>query len=323
MKDKLYLITGATGHLGSNLIKRLQSENQKIRVLVLQNDISNAPDGVEICIGDVTDIDSMRAFFDVKNYKHTTLIHCASLITIASKINPRIWDVNLEGTRNIMDLAKLNNIERIIYVSTVHAIKETEGIIEETNDFSKDYVVGQYAKTKAEATKLVLDYCKQGLNASVVHPSGIIGPGDSNNNNHSVLTIKAMNMGKIPCGIKGGYDFVDVRDIVDGILKCEEKGLKGECYILSGEYISVIDLLNIIRKHNNKKETRIEIPYSLVKMIAPFAERLSILFNNKHPLLTPYSLFVLNTNSKFSHKKASNQFNYQPRDIKESIIDSL
>jgi len=323
MEDKLYLITGATGHLGSTLVKKLLDNNENIRALILKNDIENAPKDVQICIGDITDKDSMKEFFAVKDYRHTTLIHCASLISIASKTNPRIWNINVEGTRNVMELAKANNIERIIYISTVHAIKEKPGIIEETDDFSKDYVEGPYAKSKAEAAKIVLEYAKQGLNVSIVHPSGIIGPGDIHNHNHSVLTIKAMNTGKIPCAIKGGYDFVDVRDVVDGILKCEEKGLKGECYILNGEYISVLDLINIIRKHKHKAKTNIELPYFIAKIIAPIAERISILLNNKHPLLTPYSVYTLNTNSNFSHKKASNQFDYQPRNIEESIIDSL
>ena len=132
-----------------------------------------------------------------------------------------------------------------------------------------------------------------------------------------------MAEGRIPIGLKGGYDFVDSRDVVSGILSCEEKGRCGECYILTGHYITVLQLLNVVRKIHGKKERKIEIPYGLVKAIAPISEGAARLIGRKAPLFTPYSVYTLHTNGDFSHEKATRELDYQPRDIVDSIRDSL
>ena len=97
---------------------------------------------------------------------------------------------------------------------------------------------GAYAKTKAEATQAVLDAARRGLNAVVVHPSGIIGP-YNRSSNHIVQPIDMDISGKLPAGVVGGYDFVDVRDVAKGCLKAAEQGRSGECYILSNRYFTV------------------------------------------------------------------------------------
>ena len=232
---------------------------------------------------------------------------------------------DVHGTENVMQLALNAAVDRVVYVSSVHAIPEKPlgQIISEVSSFSPELVHGQYAKSKAAAAQVALDYAKKGLNLSIVHPSGIIGPGDTNIRNHMIRTIHAMAEGRIPIGLKGGYDFVDSRDVVSGILSCEEKGRCGECYILTGHYITVLQLLNVVRKIHGKKERKIEIPYGLVKAIAPISEGAARLIGRKAPLFTPYSVYTLHTNGDFSHEKATRELDYQPRDIVDSIRDSL
>ena len=224
-----------------------------------------------------------------------------------------------------MELALSNNIDRVVYVSSVHAIPErpVPEIITEVSSFSPDLVHGQYAKSKAAAAQIVMEYAKKGLNVSIVHPSGIIGPGDVMVKNHMIRTIRAMEAGKIPVAIQGEYDFVDSRDVVDGILSCEEYGSAGEYYILNGHYISVRDLLNKVRGIAGKHLVTIELPYRLANAIAPAAERVSLLFDKNVPLFTPYSVYTLHTNGAFSHDKAYKSFGYCPREIDESIQASL
>ena len=168
-----------------------------------------------------------------------------------------------------------------------------------------------------------MDYAKAGLNVSVVHPSGIIGPGDTLSRNHMIRTIHAIAEGKISVGLQGGYDFVDSRDVADGIIGCEEKGRPGECYILNGHYISVLELVNSIRRIRGKKAAGFEAPHAAAKMIAPAVEWVSRVFSKEPPLLTPYSVYTLHTNGRFSHEKATREFDYHPRPIEESIRDSL
>lgn len=323
--SKLYLVTGGTGHVGTVLIKELLAKNVSIRALVRPGRREGIPAGVDVYEGDITNLDSMRDFFQTSGFDSVTLIHCAALITITSRLNTQVWNVNVHGTENVMQLALNAAVDRVVYVSSVHAIPERPlgQIISEVSSFSPELVHGQYAKSKAAAAQVALDYAKKGLNLSIVHPSGIIGPGDTNIRNHMIRTIHAMAEGRIPVGLKGGYDFVDSRDVVSGILSCEEKGCCGECYILTGHYITVLQLLNVVRKIHGKKERKIEIPYGLVKAIAPISEGAARLIGRKAPLFTPYSVYTLHTNGDFSHEKATRELDYQPRDIVDSIRDSL
>lgn len=322
---KLYLITGATGHVGSVLISELVRRNAEIRVLVLPGHSCHFPENVEICVGDITKPDTLIPFFNTQSYDSVTLIHCAALITIASGRNPKVWDINVNGTENVLHFAFEKNVNRVIYVSSVHAIPEKPSgqVITEVGEFSPDLVYGQYAKSKAAAAQIALNYAKRGLNLSIVHPSGIIGPGDRKKRNHMIRTIHAMAEGKIPVGLKGGYDFVDSRDVVNGILACEEKGCPGECYILTGHYVTVLELLNLVRTSKGKKEIHIEVPYGIAKAIAPVAEFSAKILKKSAPLFTPYSVYTLHTNGVFSHEKASRKLGYFPRDIADSIRDSF
>lgn len=158
----------------------------------------------------------------------------------SSTENDQVWKVNVDGTRNIVDLCEKHKIAKFLYVSSVHAIQEIEAgqMIKEETLFSASKVKGIYGKSKAEATAYVLKAAERGLSAMVVHPSGMISSEDFSGE-YMTEMVKAYLKGYFPCAIEGGYDFVDVRDVADGILKCIENGKAGETYILSNEYITV------------------------------------------------------------------------------------
>lgn len=323
--QKLYLVTGATGHLGTCLTAELLRRKEYVRVLVRPGRRALVPQGAQVVEGDVAQADTLAPFFDRAGYDSVTVLHCAALVTIASREDRRVWDVNVNGTENVMRMARQAGAERVVYVSSVHAIPEKPHgeTIREVDTFSPHLVHGQYARSKAAAAQRALTHAREGLNVSIVHPSGIIGPGDHSQRNHMIRTIRAMASGRIPVSMEGGYDFVDVRDVADGILSCEEHGQAGECYILSGHYLRVRELLGAICRLKGWRESRIELPHGLVRRIAPIAERLSLLAGDRSPLLTPYSVYTLHANGRFSHEKASKSFGYRPRGIVESIRDSL
>jgi dihydroflavonol-4-reductase len=322
---KLYLITGGTGHLGQNVIRLLQkNQNIKIRVLALPGDHTPLPEGIERVNGNVCDADSLLPFFDTDGYDEAVLFHLAAYITIASKANPEVWRVNVEGTRNIMNLALYKKINRVVYVSSVHAIPEQPipGTITETAQFSPDSVHGQYAKSKAMAADMVLAFARKGLNVSIVHPSGIIGPGDTQRSNHMTRTIEAMATGRIPVSIGGGYDFVDVRDVAKGIIQCEEKGRAGECYILSGHFTTVSGLMKLISGYTGRKFLPLHIPGFVIKAAAVLGEFFSVALRRK-PLFTPYSVSTLRSNALFSHRKATSALGYRTRSLQRTVRNLL
>ena len=137
----------------------------------------------------------------------------------------------------------------MIHVSSVHAIPEKPKncVITEDCEFSPGLVDGDYAKSKAAATEMVFRAARQGLNVSIVFPSGIIGPGDVIGGSFTSMA-KSFLTGKLPFAVRGGYDFVDVRDVAKGILACAESGEQGKGYILSGHYITIRRMLQIVGK---------------------------------------------------------------------------
>ena len=327
--EKIYLITGATGLVGTNLVKRLQELHKKIRVLVLPNENIKGFDTneIEVIRGNVCDVDSLRNFFKKDNAEQQQVcLHCAGIVTISksSKNNDNlVHNVNVNGTKNIVNQCMENKVNKLVYVSSVHAIKELPmGIeISETNHFDPDDVEGLYAKTKSEATQEVLKASQKGLNATVVHPSGIIGPYDYNQGNFTSLILCYVK-GKLPAVVNGGYDFVDVRDVAEGIIKASEKGKSGECYILSNQYYSVKKLIHMISEVTGQKEVKTVLPRWFIVPLAPLAE-LYYKVSKEKPLFTAYSLRVLSSNSNFSHQKATDELDYQPRPLQRTLKDTI
>ena len=321
---KIYLVTGASGHLGSTIISILLSEGKSVRALVLPGEEKYVPEGVEIFTGDVTDKGSMEPFFEHGDDEELILIHCAGIVTIASKENPLVSRVNVDGTHNVLELARENKVRKVVHVSSVHALIEAEeGETKEAEEFYPDMIEDQYGKSKARATIDALKFAQEGLDVSIVHPSGIFGPGDKRKNNHMIRAIELMAKGLIPVSLSGGFDFVDVRDAAEGILKCAERGKKGECYILSGHYISVKELLEGVNEIRGKRTPDITVPYGLVAFFAPAMEKLGTMFGNGKPLVTPYSIAILNTNGHFSHEKATTELGYTVRDVRTTLKDMI
>lgn len=320
--EKIYLVTGANGHLGSTIINLLLKEKKNIRAFVLENDVLHLDKKVEIIRGNITDKKSIYPLFKDLENKEVIVIHCAGIVTIASKFDQKVYDVNVVGTKNIADVALEYKVKKFIHVSSVHAIvEEKDKIIKEVDKFYPDKVEGLYAKTKAEASNYILDMSKKGLNAIVVHPSGIIGPGNYGKGHLSQLIIDYLN-NRLTAIVKGGYDFVDVRDVADGILKAIEKGRVGECYILSNRYFEIKEIINLLHEVTNHKPIKTILPKWFAKLTAPIAE-LYYKILKQPPLYTSYSIYTLSTNSHFSHEKATKELDYNPRDMKETLKDTV
>ena len=232
---KTYIITGANGFLGNNIIRLLQEEACDIRALVLPDDKLHSLEGLRCTVyrGDVTKNETLSEIFTVPDGAEVIVIHCAAIVTVKSKFNPKVYDVNVNGALNIAERA-LAIGARLVYVSSVHAIPERgQKIICETKQFDPALVTGQYAKTKAETANALLKMVNErGLDCVIVHPSGMLGPYDFGHSHLTQLVLDFSN-GKLTACVKGGYDFSDARDVAAGILSAAERGRTGECYILS------------------------------------------------------------------------------------------
>lgn len=324
---RIYIVTGAAGFLGNNIIRKLlENKDNEVRALILPGENISSLEGLDcdFFMGNVTDPDSLNDIFEIdESNTELYVIHCAGIVYIKSKYNPKIYEVNVNGTKNIASKALERNA-RLIYVSSVHAINEkpVSETITEIKDFDTDQVVGEYAKTKVEAAKYILEAVeKKGLDACIVHPSGMLGPNDFTNGHTTQLIADVANR-KLRACVRGGYDFADVRDVADGIISACDKGRKGECYILSNRYVKVKELLDIVSEIVNIKKIIIVLPMWFAKFTAPLSE-LYYAILRQPPLFTRYSLYILTSNSKFSKLKAERELGYTNRDLRETVADTI
>lgn len=320
---KRYIITGAAGHLGSTILRFLPRGTAEVCGLLRQGEEPVVEsENIRYISGDVCHPGTLNPLFSGIEGQETVVIHTAGLISIAGRVSPLVREVNVRGTANLIALCREYGVDRFVYVSSVHAIPELQvpQVIRETEFFSPELVKGCYAKTKAEATRLVLDAAKAGFPAVVVHPSGIIGPYDAGHNHLTQLVADYLR-GKLPLCVKGGYDFVDVRDVAQGCLLAAERGRTGRCYILSGHYLSILDLLTRAGRFRGRKPPGV-VPMPLAKLAAPVVQAVAQ-FQHRRPLYTSYSLYTLTSNSAFSRERAKKELGYRPREINETIRDTV
>ena len=321
----LYLVTGAAGHLGSAVVRALRERGEAVRALVLPGDpaASRLPSGTAVKVGNVLDIDSLKPFFDAPQDTALHVLHCAGIVSTAAKPPPLLHAVNVEGTRNLVRLCRERQVGKLVHVSSVHAIPYLPDgrEIREIDRFDPERVEGPYAKSKAEATALVLDAAAGGLDASIVFPSGICGPWDYGFGNVTRI-IAAYVRKRLPMGVSGGFDFVDVRDVADGMLRCAACGRTGEGYILGNRYIDVPEMFGLFRRYLGGRSIRFYAPPWLAHAALPLcalADRIA----KRPPLYDAYSLDTLTTNARYSHEKAARELGYVVRPFDETVRDTI
>ena len=324
--QRVYVITGIGGHLGNTVARELLSQGAVVRGFARPNeDVTMLyGDAISIVRGDVRDIDSLEPlFYGLTEEDEVFVIHCAGIVSVASQYDQSVVDVNVKGTANVVALCQKHHVHKLVYISSVHAIPELPAgaVMHEVDGFKPDDVLGLYAKTKAAATQIVLDAAREGLDATVIQPSGIIGPNDYGNGHLTQMVISYLD-GSLTACVEGGYDFVDVRDVASGVIAATEKGKKGECYILANRYVPVKDLLNTLSRITGGRKVQTILPMWFAKATAPLAE-LYYKIRRESPLFTRYSLYALCSNARFTSAKAQRDLGFKARDISTTLKDTV
>jgi len=313
------LVTGATGHIGNVLTRQLVAHGDQVRVIIPPGEDTTPIVGleVEMVTGDIRSLDSIIGFFPGME----TVYHLAGAIAIVPGQQEMLHQVNVQGTRNVVTACLDAGVHRLVYTSSVHALKEPpQGtVIDESAPFDPDSVLGDYAKSKAQATLEVITGVDHSLDAVIVCPTGVIGPCDYRISEMGQL-IWDFTRGKLKASIGGAYDFVDVRDVAAGIILAGKKGRCGESYILSGQQITIPQLLALLEEVTGVKGPSFRIPTWLARAAGALAHGYYRLTRTK-PLFTTYSVDVLASNSMISSAKARRELGYTARPIRESVAD--
>lgn len=314
-------VTGAAGHIGNVLVRQLLERGEQVRVLLLPDE-SRAPlAGLDIQAveGDILDSDLLhRALAGAQH-----VYHLAGLISIMPGWNPRVRQVNVQGTRHMIRAACQAGVERLVYASSIHALSRAPHgvVIDETLLFDPLHALSAYDQSKAEASLLAQDAACLGLDTVIVCPTGVVGPYDFRGSEMGHIILSAMRS-RLQFVVDGAYDFVDVRDVAAGLILACEKGRLGESYLLSGERLSLSDLLDLVQEATGKAHLRVRVPMSLVKIAAHLGPPYYRLTRTK-PRLTPYAIATLTSNSVISSAKARRQLGYVPRPLRETIHDTV
>lgn len=321
MQSPLYVITGATGHIGYALLKKLEERGERIRILIRKD--TPIFDGIECekVYGDVTDPDSLLAAFEGAD----VVFHLAGIIDINVGHEETIWKVNFEGTKNVVRAVQKCGVRRLVYASSVDAFVPLPDnqIMREPDEFDVTTLDGTYAKTKAAATNLILHCVRtENLDAVIVFPGACIGPYDFKVSNIGEMVRKSMH-GSFPASLKfGAYNFVDVRDVADGMIAAAEKGRTGEGYTLCGEQITTHGFIKTVAEACGKKAPRIRVGKGIVTVAAPLTE-VYYKISKETPLFTRYSIRKILSNCNFSIDKARKELGYKPMSIRQSVQDMV
>ena len=190
------------------------------------------------------------------------------------------------------------------------------------DEHNPDQVIGYYAKTKAEATDLVLRAAREdNLDASVIYPSGIFGPNDYG---YGMITncIKMVAEGKLRIAIGGSFNSVDVRDLASGIISCAEKGRKGETYIMASRCYTFSHLIEIICKETGLRHYPFTVPLSIVRPFAGLGTLYGVI-TNRPAWFSQFTVYNLARNNNYHTKKAEHELGFQSRPLNETIADTI
>lgn len=327
MAKPLYLLTGAAGFLGSHICSQILERGEKVRAFVLTGDpsIKYLSKEVEIIEGDLCNENDCEKLFNVEKGIKTICIHCASMVTVDPDFNQKLIDVNVGGTENMLNAAK-NHPEctKFVYISSTGAIPELpkgQKIKEITQyvPYDDNKVVGWYSRSKAMATQKVLDAVKDGLNACIVSPTGILGPVDYAVGEITRTIIRIIK-GEMKVGIDGSFNLCDVRDLARGVILAADKGKKGESYILGNEEVTLKQLCQLLHDELNCEGCQKFMPIEQAQMIAKKMEQEAAAKGTK-PVMTSFSIYNLARNNEFDYSKAINELGYTTRSYKETIHD--
>lgn len=315
------LITGATGHIGNVMVRQMLARGSQTRVLLLPGEDCRSLDGLDVerIEGNVLSLDALRlAFRGVE-----VVYHLASLVTLMPGKQELVRRVNVDGTRNVLQAAREMGVRRVVYTSSIHALGRPpmDVVIDESIPFDAQNPAGEYDRTKAEASLFVQQAARDGQDAVIVCPTGVLGPYDFRGSEMGML-LWAWARQKVSFLVDGGYDWVDVRDVAQGVILAGERGKTGENYILSGERAVLLRLWQWAREVTGARSMRITVPFPLARAAAPLAALYYRLARTK-PQFTEYSLGTIASNSNISNAKARRELGFSPRSLQETVIDTI
>ena len=320
--DDKVLVTGASGFVGSAVLRALAGRGLALRALVrATSPRTNLADiHCEIVEGDMRDRASMAAALRDVRY----LFHVAADYRLWARNPEDIVTANLAGADAVMHAALDASVERIVYTSSVATLRagDASTSVDETSPLDEGEGVGAYKRSKVVAERLVERLvADRGLPAVIVNPSTPIGPRDLKPTPTGRIVVEAAS-GRIPAFVDTGLNLVHVDDVARGHLLAMEKGAIGERYILGGQNVSLRDLLADIAALTGRKPPTINLPRAPLYPLAWAAEAVGQI-TGKEPFVTRDALKMASHHMFFTSAKAERDLGYAARPYREALADAV
>lgn len=314
-------VTGACGHIGNVVVRQLREKGLDVRAVLLPRE-SDEPVmglGCDIVRGDIRDSGFLKNAFRDSG----AVIHLAGMVSVVPGRKKALESVNVEGTARVIETVQELNVGRLVYISSIHAlaVPDNGSAVYESFDFDEMNALGDYGKSKARASIMVEKAAKNGLNAVILCPTGIMGPYDYKLSQVGQMLLFYMG-GRLPFCIGGSYDFADVRDVAGAIVSAIDHGRPGQKYILSGGLLTVRDIIHTVCETMGRKGPFLALPERMVRFLARIGDRMARL-SGRELALTSESLEILKTGGPVSCGLAVQELNYHHRPVRESVQDAV
>lgn len=311
-------LTGASGHVGANLVRLLLEKDFDVAALI--NRDARAVDGLPCTSvrGSVLDPESLRAAFQGAEIVY----HLAAVITLQRDRSGTAWRTNVDGTKNVVDACVACGVRRLVQCSSIHAFSPypVDEIVTESRALADERGLPDYDRSKVAGELEALKGIERGLEVVIVNPTAVVGPNDFKPSpmGRALLEFKS---GKIPAVVRGGFNWVDARDVSIGMEDASRVGRSGERYILAGHYRTLRELAQLTGDATGAPPPRFELPIWTARMAVPFAAIATAITGNP-PKLTGESLRAITHHQRISHEKAARELGYAPRPLAETIADT-
>jgi len=321
MASEISLVTGASGFIGSRLVERL-AEREDVRALH-RTETGTRQSSVTEYRGDVCTAESLREAMD----GCTQVFHLAGYAKNWARNRQTYWDVNVEGLRNVLDVARDVGVRRVVWTSTVMTLGPTPpgAVCDETFESAERPVYTDYEASKMDAERLALEYVDQhGMEVVTVNPTRVFGPGPLTEGNSLAKIIEDYDRGRAPFLLNGGRNtgnYVYVDDVVNGLLLAMEKGRPGERYLIGGHNKTLGEFFDAIDDVSGKRHRRLTIRGPMALSVAYIMQWRAQLLG-AHPPITPPWVRTFLADWAYSNQKAVDELGYRPIPFKESLRET-
>ncbi len=322
MAEEITLVTGATGFIGSHVVRQLLLRGSRVRILARNSSRKTNIEafGCEIAIGDLKDLTSLLRC--VQGCRR--VFHVAADYRLWSRNPQEIYDNNVGGTRNLLSACCEAGVERVVYTSTVGTIgmRKDGAPADEESPVKLDDMIGHYKRSKFMAEQVAQEFAASGLPVIIVKPTTPVGAGDIKPTPTGKIILEFIK-GRMPAYVDTGLNMVGVADVARGHLLAEEKGRVGERYILGGENWTLEEILDALARICGRHLPRIRIPWTLALVAAYLDNTLMGTILRREPLIPLEGVRMARYKMFVSSEKARRELGYNPQPVQKALCEAV